>query len=252
MNLNRIANRIIELLRLKGFTENHTVDELTDHYLTHIEEEIKRGVNSQQAIRETFQEIANIDILQFTPHKKTHLKKWVLLLSIILLGIAYHFYTTNQDAHIEASNDKITTLLTLTSKNQEIKPPSGLPIESAKFNITSDFGFRIHPIHQEKELHRGIDIKAKVGTPVLATGDGTVIEAGFKEKPGKYIIIQHEGNYTTKYFHLSDLSVIAGTQVTKGQKIGKVGNSGLSFMPHLHYEILRNDLPVNPNKYIKA
>jgi murein DD-endopeptidase MepM/ murein hydrolase activator NlpD len=252
MNLNRIAERISELLRLKGFNEKHTVDELADHYLTHIEEEIKRGVNSQQAIRETFQEIANIDMLEFRSNKKKLTKKWILLLSIVLLGMVYHFYTTNKNAPIDVSADNIELPNTSNTKTQEITPPSGLPIEQAKFNITSDFGFRIHPIHQEKELHRGIDIKAKLGTPVHATGDGTVLEAGFKDKAGKYIVIQHEGNYTTKYFHLSDFSVVVGTKVTKGQKIGKVGNTGMSFKPHLHYEILKNDLPVNPKIFIKA
>ena len=251
MNLNRIAERITELLTLKGFTEKHTVEELTDHYLTHIEEEIKRGVNAQQAIRETFQEVANIDILEFQSQKKKQTKKWILLLPFVLLGMIYLLYPSNQNSNININTNKIANLHSPNKGIKEINPPTGLPIDQADFDITSDFGFRIHPVNQQKTLHRGIDIRAEIGTPVLATGDGTILEAGYKEKPGKYVVIQHEGNYTTKYFHLSDFSVIAGTPVTKGQKIGKVGNSGLSFMPHLHYEILKDNLPVNPKEFIK-
>lgn len=251
MNSDQIANRISDLLRLSGFSEEHTVEELTDHYLTHIEEEVRRGVNSQQAVRETFQEIASLDMTHFHNSQKNNKWKWLSILFVIFLGTLLYLYTQNSTKpSFEVSSD-IARNEVQRNVTKEISAPTGLPIDQSKLDITSDFGFRIHPKNQRKELHKGIDIRAKSGTPVLSTGKGIVLEAGYKQKPGKYVIIQHPGGYTTKYFHLSDFCVIAGEKIEKGKPIGKVGNSGLSFMPHLHYEVLKNEIPVNPKEFIK-
>lgn len=250
MTSNLIANRINDLLILAGFTDKHTIEELTDHYLTHIEEEVKRGLNSQQAIRETFQEIANIDITQFRHQKKKRDWKIIVLFFVILFGIIFLF---NRSSTNEIQNSLIATPDQDTTKVEEnLEPPSGLPLEKSLFDITSDFGLRMHPVLKETTLHSGIDIKAKSGTPVYATADGTIIEASFKEKPGKFIIIKHSDGYSTKYYHLSEINVKAGIEVKKGQEIGKVGNSGMSMKPHLHYEVLKDGVPVNPKDYIKA
>lgn len=254
MNSNRIANRINDLLKMTGITDKQTLEELSDHYLTHIEEEVKRGVNSQKAVRETFQEIANIDISNFEPRKKTSHRKWLILITLILLGLGCYFNhspkeTLKKDVVVETqqiSKNEINKGIDKT-----IAPPKGFPIQQSEFDITSEFGFRIHPIRKQKQLHKGIDIRAKKGTPVLSTGEGKILEAGYKEKAGKYISIQHPGNYITKYYHLSDISVVAGVEVQEGQEIGKVGSSGLSLNPHLHYEILKNEVPVNPREILK-
>ncbi len=250
MNSNRIANRISDLLKLTGFSEQNTIEELTDHYLTHIEEEVKRGLNSQQAIRETFQEIANIDITEFKGKKKKENWKWIILLAIIMLGSTYFAFSPQEKIEIPVA-PKENSALEVPSQPKEITPPSGLPTRQPNLDITSGFGFRIHPMMKQRKMHSGIDIRAKSGTPVLATGDGLVIEAGYKEKPGNYVVIQHDGGYTTKFYHLSDLTVVSGVEVTEGQQIGEVGNSGMSFKSHLHYEVLKDDVPMNPKEIIK-
>ena len=109
---------------------------------------------------------------------------------------------------------------------------------------------RMHPLSKQSVHHKGIDIPAKMGTPVLSTGNGIVKEAGYDEKSGNFVTIRHNDLYETKYLHLLEFLVSPKDYVEKGQMIGKVGNSGLSMMPHLHYEILKNEIPVNPKIYI--
>ena len=245
MNFDHTANRITDLLRLAGFRDKNTVEELTDHYLSHIEEEVHRGVNPQQATRETFQEIANLDYNQFRIKKSNLPLRWRLL--ILLLGVLFsiYFITTSKLNTTETHN---TLQIEEIVKNE---PPNGFPILQDSLDVTSEFGMRMHPYLRKRSHHRGIDIRAKKGTPVVATGEGTVVETGYSEKPGNYIVIQHEEGYTTKFYHLSEVMVTKDEIVKKNQVIGKVGSSGLSIKPHLHYEILIDEVPVNPRTYLK-
>ena len=98
--------------------------------------------------------------------------------------------------------------------------------------------------------HRGLDIAAPRGTSVMAADGGTVTFAGFNSSYGNYIIISHGSVYSTLYAHLSAMNVRRGDQVYRGQEIGRVGSTGNSTGPHLHFEIIRNGTPVNPKIYI--
>ena len=119
------------------------------------------------------------------------------------------------------------------------------------YTITSPYGNRFHPVLRQHKLHTGIDIGAKAGADVIAANDGQVILAGWNNAYGQYIIIDHGGGISTLYAHNSSLLVKAGQEVKKGQVIAKVGNTGYSTGPHLHFEIRINGSPVNPMTYFK-
>lgn len=120
--------------------------------------------------------------------------------------------------------------------------------------ITSQFGNRLHPVLKVYKLHTGVDIAGSGcnGDPVVAANDGTVIKATYSTSYGNYIIIDHGGGITTLYAHSSKLLVKAGDKVKRGQEIMKVGTTGYSTGPHLHFEVRENGKYVNPlNGYIK-
>jgi murein DD-endopeptidase MepM/ murein hydrolase activator NlpD len=112
--------------------------------------------------------------------------------------------------------------------------------------ITSPFGIRIHPVTGKNINHDGVDIKANINTPVYAPYSGVITYAGWMRGYGKVIVIDHGKGYSTKYAHLNSWLVKKGKKISKGQIIGKTGNTGLSTGPHLHYEILINNKPVDP------
>ena len=115
---------------------------------------------------------------------------------------------------------------------------------------SSGFGDRHSLTTSETGFHKGIDITAPVGTPVYATANGRVFFAGFFSTYGNCIDVDHGSGLSTRYAHLSRIEVDEGQAVTRGQRIGRVGSTGRSFAPHLHYEVHLNDSPVNPRNYI--
>ena len=126
--------------------------------------------------------------------------------------------------------------------------PSLWPIEGA---VTSSFGEREDPFKGEGAFHKGIDISARIGTPVHAPADGVVMMAGFGSGYGREVVIDHGHGVSTVYGHLSAWNVVAGQQVKRGDIIAYTGDSGRSTGAHLHYEVRLNDQPVNPHKYLR-
>lgn len=129
--------------------------------------------------------------------------------------------------------------------------PNGSPV---KFEgITSPFGWRINPILKKREFHPGIDLRAKIGTPIHATANGLVEYASFHKTSGygNLIIIEHNFGFKTIFGHLSKIIVKQGDFVKKGDIIGYTGNSGLSTGPHLHYEIRYLGIILNPIYFLK-
>lgn len=114
--------------------------------------------------------------------------------------------------------------------------------------IASGFGFRIHPIYKVPKMHTGIDFSAPTGTPIYATGNGTVINdqnlrnSGY----GNYVLIDHGFGYQTLYAHVSRTNVRVGQKVKRGDVIAFVGSTGQSTAPHLHYEVIKNGVKINP------
>jgi murein DD-endopeptidase MepM/ murein hydrolase activator NlpD len=125
--------------------------------------------------------------------------------------------------------------------------PSIAPVQGW---ITSTFGHRVSPFTGNREFHKGLDIAARMKTPIVAPADGKIIFAGHQRALGNAITIRHGYGIETIYGHLAEVSVAAGDQVRRGQKIGLVGNTGRSTGPHLHYQVQVQGSPVDPKNYV--
>jgi len=175
-------------------------------------------------------------------------------------------YNNSSDliASTKASIDKIQRQSVLFSKSldnvEELASmksdrlasiPSIKPVRKDKLkrgiSLLSGFGMRMHPVHNIRKMHTGLDFTCPVGTKVRATGNGVIEKVEYRTTGyGKNIIINHGYGYETRYAHLSSIDVKEGQKVEKGEAIGDVGNTGTSTAPHLHYEVIFNDKPVNP------
>jgi murein DD-endopeptidase MepM/ murein hydrolase activator NlpD len=116
--------------------------------------------------------------------------------------------------------------------------------------ISAGFGQRLDPFSGEGAFHSGLDIRAPYGTRVDSTAEGIILHAGLDSGYGNEIIVDHGFGIMTKYGHLSKIFVVVGQEVKRGQVIGAVGMTGMTTGPHLHYEVLVNDTPVNPMRYL--
>ena len=113
--------------------------------------------------------------------------------------------------------------------------------------MASGFGDRIHPIYKTKKFHAGMDFSAKTGTPIYATGDGTISKVRKSRRGyGNHVIIDHGYGYKTLYAHMKKYIVKKRQQVKRGDIIGFVGSTGTSVAPHLHYEVHKNGRKINP------
>jgi murein DD-endopeptidase MepM/ murein hydrolase activator NlpD len=131
------------------------------------------------------------------------------------------------------------------------KTPFAEPVKGA-FRYTSGYGNRRDPISGGTRLHAGTDFAAAHGTPIYSTADGVVSHAGWSSGYGRLIKIKHEFGIETRYAHLAKIRVKVGQRVSRGERIGDMGNSGRSTGTHLHYEVRIGGDPVNPMRYIKA
>ena len=118
------------------------------------------------------------------------------------------------------------------------------PVDGAR--MSSGYGMRMHPILGYNKMHKGVDFAAPTGTPIYAAGDGVVERASRYGAYGNYIRIRHNSKLKTAYAHLHRMKVKAGTRVKQGQIIGTIGSTGRSTGPHLHYEVIKNGVQVNP------
>jgi murein DD-endopeptidase MepM/ murein hydrolase activator NlpD len=116
--------------------------------------------------------------------------------------------------------------------------------------VTSEFGKRVSPFGNGTEFHKGIDIATRIGRPIQAPADGVVAEVAYEHGLGQMVRIDHGHGVSTVYGHLSKAAVRAGTTVSRGDRIGYVGNTGSTTGSHLHYTVMLNGVPVNPRRYI--
>lgn len=157
---------------------------------------------------------------------------------------------------MELQLSSMDTLLYLAKDREKMfaSIPSIKPIRGDKLarriTLLSGFGMRIHPIHKVPKMHKGLDFTASTNTPIYCTGDG-VVERVEKRSTGygHNIIINHGYGFKTLYGHMSKMFVKKGDKVSKGQEIGRVGNTGSSTAPHLHYEVHVNGKAVDPITY---
>ena len=153
---------------------------------------------------------------------------------------------------LSMQSKSLDTIQKLANNQQQMLAsiPSIKPVREDKLqksmNVLSGFGYRIHPIYKVKKFHQGVDFPARVGTAIQSSGDGVVAEAGWHSGYGQCVRISHGYGYETWYAHMNRFTVRVGEKVKKGQKIGEVGDTGLSTAPHLHYEIHHKGVPINP------
>ncbi|MEX2632966.1 MAG: M23 family metallopeptidase [Balneolales bacterium] len=137
--------------------------------------------------------------------------------------------------------------------NENQEKMRNMPVISpVKGVILSGYGMRIHPTHRTRRMHHGIDFRARVGTPIYATGDGTVKQARRWGTYGNYLEIDHGYGFETRFAHLSRFGegIKNGTEVKRGQLIGYSGNSGVTTGPHLHYEVRMKGKSIDPLDYL--
>ena len=145
----------------------------------------------------------------------------------------YYFPKKNFNGHYDENGKSIKKALMKT------------PINGAR--LSSSFGMRKHPIDGYNKMHRGTDFAAPEGTPIMASGDGVIIKAGWCGGGGNCVKIKHNKTYQTVYAHMKNFSNLAvpGNRVKQGQVIGYVGSTGMSTGPHLHYEVIENGKKIN-------
>lgn len=133
-----------------------------------------------------------------------------------------------------------------------VKAPFANPIPSGNYRFTSGFGSRNDPFGRGTRRHEGLDFAGAYGTPLYATADGVVVKAGWGNGYGRMVQIRHDFGIETLYGHMSEIRVSVGQKVSRGDRIGDMGNSGRSTGTHLHYEVHVGGRPVNPMTFIKA
>ena len=145
----------------------------------------------------------------------------------------YYFPKKNFDGHYDENGKSVKKALMKT------------PINGAR--LSSSFGMRKHPILGYNKMHRGTDFAAPEGTPIMASGDGVIIKAGWCGGGGNCVKIKHNKTYQTVYAHMKNFSNLAipGSRIKQGQIIGYVGSTGMSTGPHLHYEVIENGKKIN-------
>ena len=156
-----------------------------------------------------------------------------------------------EDQLIEKSNQLIKEISKLQTKKAYAGGSMAWPVPSSS-RVSSAFGNRIHPILKKKKMHTGIDISAKQGASIVASNKGTVIISGWQNGYGNTVVIDHGGGRSTLYAHCSKLLVGVGDNVKAGQTIAKIGSTGLSTGPHLHFEVRERGTPKNPLNYVKS
>lgn len=126
--------------------------------------------------------------------------------------------------------------------------PTYWPTDSVR--ITSQFGNRKDPFNRVLSLHSGLDIGGKVGEPVYAAADGTVVDTGYHSARGYYVTLSHPSGLHTNYMHLSKILVTTGNKLKQGDTLGELGSTGRSTGPHLHFEVIKNGVTVDPELYL--
>lgn len=155
-----------------------------------------------------------------------------------------------QEDALLVESDRIGSMLRSMTARTSAKPGSGILAWPVNGSVTSGFGYRIHPIFHVRKMHTGIDLSAGMGTSIRAASGGTVVSAGWRGGYGKCVVISHGGGLATLYAHQSEILVTEGQSVKRGEVIGKVGSTGYSTGPHLHFEVRVNGSPVDPMGYL--
>ena len=157
---------------------------------------------------------------------------------------------------LDHTSDARADLMTLMEsrlfdlKIKKMMVPTQMPIPAA--HLGSSYGYRIDPITGHSALHTGLDFQADTGTPIMAAAGGVVVTQEFQREYGNMIEVDHGNNLITRYAHASRVFVKKGDLIRRGQKIAQVGTTGRSTGPHLHFEVLVQGVPQDPQKFLAA
>ncbi|MBF0431058.1 MAG: M23 family metallopeptidase [Fibrobacteria bacterium] len=151
--------------------------------------------------------------------------------------------------NMKATSKQLSTLENFLSYQKNIwdHTPS---IKPASGRYTSNFGYRIHPVHQIRSFHFGLDIANEPWTPVKSSANGRIVDTGNSHSFGKFVTVDHGNGIQTKYAHLSQYNVKEGQLVERYEVLGHMGATGITTGTHLHYEIIDNNIAINPKTYI--
>lgn len=129
--------------------------------------------------------------------------------------------------------------------------PAIMPVANKDLTrVASGYGMRVHPVYKTYKMHTGMDFTAPVGTDIYATGNGTIVHVEYGNAGyGNHVIVDHGFGFQTLYGHMHKISVKRGQKVLRGEVLGIVGNTGTSTGPHLHYEVIKNGVKINPVNY---
>lgn len=228
---------------LEFLADNATLKDVTDkkHYQYLL---LKQAIITQQfGITNSFYNSLikkRIIMLNQNQSKSIHALKLLFILPFLVLFL-WSFNSKEEVKFIDVENKTIesnTPIFVSPLHQEDIK------------RISSGFGRAKNPFSKQMDFHNGIDLVASTGKPVLASADGKVGISAANDKNGNFISIAHQDGFSTKYLHLQHRTVDQGDLVTAGTVIGYVGNTGKTTGPHLHFEILQNNQPVNPSSFI--
>ncbi len=155
------------------------------------------------------------------------------------------------ESYVSGIEDNFMEIFATMDDEKVALPPMSIPLKDFSYGYTgASVGMKINPFYKQLSEHTGIDLIASSGTDVYASGEGIVLsvtKSGRKE--GNVVEVQHGGGFVTRYTHLDNIFVRKGSRVNENSVIGTVGDTGMSFAPHLHYEVLRDGEVVNPINY---
>jgi len=154
-----------------------------------------------------------------------------------------------EDQLLKRSNELVKIIKDLSKKRNYIGGNMVWPVPSCN-EIVSGYGMRIHPIYKKYKMHTGIDIDGRYGAAIVAANSGTVILAQWQDGYGYTVIVDHGGGIATLYAHCSKILVDVGQEVKAGQTIAKIGSTGISTGPHLHFEVRKEGKTVDPELYV--
>ena len=173
-------------------------------------------------------------------------------IGVLLISLFSNCFTVEKFV-VSSSEDEVRKAFNWIYKNcpeSAYKIPCFLPIKVLEgVKVSSGFGQRIHPIKGVLKHHNGIDIASEVN-PVIATASGHIKRIGYSISLGNFIVIDHGNSYETTYAHLSKITVYENNYVSLGDEIGIVGNTGSATGNHIHYEIRKNGVILNPTPYL--
>jgi murein DD-endopeptidase MepM/ murein hydrolase activator NlpD len=245
LHLSKKTNELLysyKIMSLKLAEAENTLDKIMSR-----DNNIYRAVFEEDTIPYTIRNAGFGGVNRYSKYENLGIKN-----SDLLVEIYRRMDVLQKKTYIQSKSfDKISELASNKILMQQSMPIFA-PVSLSLTHLSSVFGYRTDPVYGGIQHHKGVDLSGKTGLPIYATGDGTVLTASYNGGGyGNMVEVDHGFGYTTRYAHLSKISVAGGQKVKRGDKVGELGNTGKSKGPHLHYEIRLKNNPQNPLVYFE-